>query len=149
MSAWKYTCSATCALLFFSILENSLCGPPTIPLVPHGLLKTESYVPSPVPNAKTNFGKYLAYFIPIKIAVTFVSDILRYVNYSIDNTFVSFCNQVYRLSIGIPMGRNDASHLANIFLHMYEKPFFQYLQNNYQPEIITNDLIIFGMHPQR
>ena len=60
-------------------------------------------------------------------------------------------------SIGIPMGRNDASYIANIFLHMYEKSFFQYLQDNYQPEIITmfgnpyrfqDDLIIFGMQPQ-
>ena len=65
---------------------------------------------------------------------------------------------MYRQSIGIPMGRNNASNLANIFLHMYEKAFFQHLQDNYQPEIITkfgnpyrfqDDLIIFGMQPQR
>ena len=57
-------------------------------------------------------------------------ELIRYLNYSIDNTFVSFCNQVYRQSIGIPMRRNDASHLANIFLHMYEKAFFQHLPDN-------------------
>ena len=84
-------------------------------------------------------------------------ELIRYLNYSIDNTFVSFCNQVYRQSIGIPMGRMMLHTLANIFLHMYEKAFFQHLQDNYQPEIITkfgnpyrfqDDLIIFGIQPQ-
>ena len=83
-------------------------------------------------------------------------ELIRYLNYSIDNTFVLFCNQVYRQSIGIPIERNDASHLANLFLHMYEA-FFHHLQDYYQPEIITkfgnlyrfqDDLIIFGMQPQ-
>ena len=55
------------------------------------------------------------------------------------------------------MGRNDDSHLANIFLHMYEKTYFEHLQENYQSEIIAkfgypymfqDDLIIFGKQPQ-
>ena len=55
------------------------------------------------------------------------------------------------------MGSNNASHLANIFLHMYEKTYFEHLQENYQPEIIAkfgylyryqDDLIIFGNQPQ-
>ena len=56
------------------------------------------------------------------------------------------------------MGCNDASHLANIFLYMYEKTFYQKLKDNHQDEIIyklgdmfryQDDLIVFGMQIQR
>ena len=56
------------------------------------------------------------------------------------------------------MGRNDASHLANIFLYMYEKTFNHKLKDNHQDEIIyqlgdmfryQDDLIVFGMQTQR
>ena len=86
------------------------------------------------------------------------NELISYLNYSIDNAFVSFRNQVYKQIIGIPMGRNDASHLANIFLHIHEKTFFQHLQDNHQQDIITkfgnlyrfqDDLFIFGMQPHR
>ena len=79
-------------------------------------------------------------------------------DFSIDHAFISFTNEVYRQGIGIPMDRNDASHIANIFLHMYEKTFFRKLKNNHQDEIIgklgdmfryQDGLIVFGMQPQR
>ena len=55
------------------------------------------------------------------------------------------------------MGCNYASHLANIFLHIHEKTFFQHLQNNHQQDItkfgnlyrFQDDFIIFGMQPHR
>ena len=40
------------------------------------------------------------------------------------------------------MGRNDASHLANIFLHIHEKTFFQHLQDNHQ-QILLQNLAIY------
>ena len=85
------------------------------------------------------------------------NELIMYLNFSIDNAFISFVNQVCRQSIGIPMGRNDASHLANIFLHMYEKLFYQPLVENRQYDIITkcgdlfryqDDLVAFGMQSQ-
>ena len=48
-----------------------------------------------------------------------------------------FHSAIKYIGIGIPMGRNDNSHLANIFLHMYEKTYFEHLHENYQPEIIA------------
>ena len=85
-------------------------------------------------------------------------ELITCLNYSIDNAFISFCNQTYRQSIGIPMGSNDASHLANIFLHIYERTFYQHLLENNQHDSIAkcgnlyryqDDLIAFGMQPQR
>ena len=76
----------------------------------------------------------------------------------LDHAFVSFIGVVHWQVIGIPMGRNDASHLANIFLYMYEKTFYQKLKDNHQDEIIyklgdmfryQDDLIVFGMQTQR
>ena len=76
----------------------------------------------------------------------------------IDHAFVSFIDVVHRQVIGIPMDRNDSSHLANIFLYMYEKTFYQKLKDNHQDEIIyklgdmftyQDDLIVFGMLTQR
>ena len=36
-----------------------------------------------------------------------------------------FHNQMYKQVIGIPMGTNWAPHLANIFLHIYEKKYVE------------------------
>ena len=87
-----------------------------------------------------------------------VDELISYLGYITDHAFISFTNEVYRQGIGIPMGRNDASHITNIFLHMYEKTFFQKLKDNHQDEIIgklggmfryQDGLIVFGMQPQR
>ena len=68
--------------------------------------------------------------------------------YSIDHAFIPFTNEIYRQGIGIPMDRNDASHI--FFYTCMRKPF--------QDEIIgklcdmfryQDDMIVFGMHPQR
>ena len=84
-------------------------------------------------------------------------ELINYLNYSIDHAFISFMDQVRRQGIGIPMGRNDGSHLANIFLHMYEKSFYHNLIENHQNDTISklgdmfryqDDLITFGMQTQ-
>ena len=94
-----------------------------------------------------------------QINVGFTADeLISYLGYSIDHAFVSFIDVVHRQVIGIPMGCNDASHLANIFLYMYEKPFYQKLKDNHQDEIIyklgdmfryQDDLIVFGMQKSK
>ena len=71
---------------------------------------------------------------------------VSYLNYSIDNAFVLFRNQVYKQIIGIPYDvRNDASRLANIFLHIHKKTFFQHLQDNHQQDINLAIYIDFNM----
>ena len=56
------------------------------------------------------------------------------------------------------MGSNDASHLANIFLHVYEKSFYEERITNNQRDVITklgdlyryqDDLIAFGFQDQQ
>ena len=77
-------------------------------------------------------------------------ELIEHLNFSIDNAFICNSNSVYRQCIGIGMGRNDASHLANIFLHTHEKSFIE----NTLPKTIhsfgdlfryQDDLICFGM----
>ena len=45
----------------------------------------------------------------------------------VDNIFVVFAGKVFYLIIGIPMGRNCAPLLADIFLYSYEAEFIQSL----------------------
>ena len=44
-------------------------------------------------------------------------DFINHTEYLIDNCYTAFDNKVV---IGIPMGTNCSSHVANIFLHVYE-----------------------------
>lgn len=43
----------------------------------------------------------------------------------IENIYVGFGNQVFQLSIGIPMGTNCTSSLADLFLHSCEAELIQ------------------------
>ena len=56
------------------------------------------------------------------------------------------------------MGLNEATHITNIFLHVYEKTFFLKLKDNHQDELIgklgdmfryQDDLIVIGMQQPR
>ena len=49
------------------------------------------------------------------------NEIIYQVNYLIDNCFTRYNNSIFQQVIGIPMGSNSASHMANIFVHIYEK----------------------------
>ena len=51
---------------------------------------------------------------------------VTHTNKIIDNAYIIYNNHLYKQVIGIPMGTNCAPHLANIFLHIYEK---QYIGN--------------------
>ena len=50
-------------------------------------------------------------------------------DFFIDNIFVQFGGQVFQ-PIGIPMGTNFASLLADLFLHPYEANFLQGILKN-------------------
>jgi hypothetical protein len=49
----------------------------------------------------------------------------------VDNIYVVFGDQVFQQSVGIPMGKNCAPLLADLFLYSYESQFVQkLLQDN-------------------
>ena len=55
------------------------------------------------------------------------NQICKMVDFLIDNIFVKFGGSIYRQVIGIPMGTNCASLLADLFLYSYESDFFDNL----------------------
>ena len=48
------------------------------------------------------------------------TDIIRMVEFSIDNIYVEFGGHVYQQTVGIPMGTNCAPLVAYLFLYSYE-----------------------------
>ena len=48
------------------------------------------------------------------------TDIIRMVEFVIDNIYVEFGGHVYQLTVGIPMGINCAPLVADLFLYSYE-----------------------------
>jgi hypothetical protein len=52
--------------------------------------------------------------------------LVAYVEYLIDNIYVSIGNRIYRQGIGIPMGTDCAPLVANLFLFYYE---YRYMRN--------------------
>ena len=55
------------------------------------------------------------------------ADLIKHINFIIDNSYIVFNGQIYRQIIGIPMGTGCAPHTANIFLHVYEYEFISKL----------------------
>ena len=54
-------------------------------------------------------------------------DIIKMLEFLVDNIFVVFAGTVFQQIIGIPMGTNRAPLLADIFLYSYEAEFIQSL----------------------
>ena len=54
-------------------------------------------------------------------------DIIKMLEFLVDNIFVVFAGKVFQQTIGIPMGTNCAPLLADIFLYSYEADFIQSL----------------------
>ena len=50
-------------------------------------------------------------------------NICKMIEFLIDNIFVQFGGRLFRQAIGIPMGTNCASLLADLFLYTYENEF--------------------------
>ena len=54
------------------------------------------------------------------------------IEFLIDNIFVQFGGCLFRQVVGIPMGKNYAPLLADLFLYLYENEFLD--------DMITGDL---------
>ena len=54
-------------------------------------------------------------------------DIVRMINFLIDNIFVECGGEIFQHVMSIPMGTNCAPLLADIFLYSYEAGFIQTL----------------------
>ena len=54
-------------------------------------------------------------------------DIIKMLEFLVDNIFVVFAGKVFQQTVGIPMGTNCAPLLAEIFLYSYEADFIQSL----------------------
>ena len=55
------------------------------------------------------------------------ADVIKMLEYLIDNIFVEFGGRIFHQTIGIPMGTNCAPLLADLFLYSYEAEFVQSL----------------------
>ena len=55
------------------------------------------------------------------------ADVIKMLEYLIDNIFVEFGGRIFQQTIGIPMGTNCAPLLADLFLYSYEAEFVQNL----------------------
>ena len=59
-------------------------------------------------------------------------------HYLLDNILIRFGSQLYRQTVGIPMGSNCAPLVADLFLFCYERVFMLSLSENYQTDIIED-----------
>ena len=57
-------------------------------------------------------------------------------HYLLDNVFIRFGSELYRQIVGIPMGTNCATLVADLFLFCYERDFMLSLSDNDQTDII-------------
>ena len=55
------------------------------------------------------------------------ADVIKMLEYLIDNIFVEFSGRIFQQTIGIPMGTNYALLLADLFLYLYEAEFVKSL----------------------
>ena len=55
------------------------------------------------------------------------ADVIKMLEYLIDNIFVEFGGRIFQQTIGIPMGTSCAPLLADLFLYSYEEEFVQSL----------------------
>ena len=58
------------------------------------------------------------------------SKLLEWMEYLINNVYIKVGNRVYRQTIGIPMGTDCATQLANLFLFHYEYSYMKGLMRD-------------------
>ena len=58
------------------------------------------------------------------------TDIIRMVEFVIENIYVEFGGHVYQQTVGILIGTNCAPLVADVFLYSYEADFVQHLQKS-------------------
>ena len=56
-------------------------------------------------------------------------DIIKMLEFLVDNIFVVFAGKVFQQTVGIPMGTNCAPLLVDIFLYSYEADFIVFALN--------------------
>lgn len=54
-------------------------------------------------------------------------EIIKMINFLVDNIYVEFGGKIFQQTIGIPMGTNCAPLLADLFLFSYEAEFVEEL----------------------
>ena len=64
-------------------------------------------------------------------------DIIKVLEFLVDNIFVVFAGKVSQQIVGIPMGTNCAPLLADIFLYWYEAEFIQSLLSSGRKQLAT------------
>ena len=73
-------------------------------------------------------------------------DIIKMLEFLVDNIFMVFPGKVFQHIIGIPMGTNCAPLLADIFLYSYEAEFIQSLLSASKKRLASQSLFIFQLH---
>ena len=56
----------------------------------------------------------------------------------IDNIFAMFGGRVFQQTVSIPMGKNGAPHLADLFLYSYEAEFIQGLLKRNEKNLLIS-----------
>jgi hypothetical protein len=66
------------------------------------------------------------------------TDIIKMLEFLIDNTFVMFGEGVFQQTVGIPMGTNCSPLLAVLFLYLYEADFMQGLLKKKEKKLVRS-----------
>ena len=69
----------------------------------------------------SEFGLYLQGYLTVFDQTC--NEVCEALSFLLDNIFVRFGNNVYRQTIGIPMGTHCAPLVADLFLYCYERDF--------------------------
>ena len=77
------------------------------------------------------------------------SKLVEWTEYLIDNVYIKVGNNVYRQSIGIPMGTDCAPQLANLFQFHYEYSYMKNLMLDNLSASKHTDLSIFYPEPSK
>ena len=78
-------------------------------------------------------------------------DLIEMINFLIDNVYVTCGDSLFRQVIGIPMGTDCASFLANLFLYSYEHDWMmrkqqQPTRSSHKPSVVAlATLMIFWL----
>ena len=63
-------------------------------------------------------------------------DIIKILEFLVENIFMVFARKVFQQTVGIPMGTNCAPLLVDIFLYSYEAEFIQPLLSTGKKQIL-------------
>ena len=69
------------------------------------------------------------------------TDVVKMLEYLINNIFVEFGRWIFRQTIGIPMGTNCTPLLDDLFLYSYEAEFIQGLMKAGKKNALLNNSI--------